>query len=71
MLRQYLLCLSLACGLTHFQSAEAASFDCAKAGTQIEHLICADENLSELDEGYGALYKLAREKTRTKSTVHR
>ena len=30
--------------------AQAASFDCAKPATQVEHLICADPELSKLDE---------------------
>jgi len=57
MRRLCLLCLSLVWGLTTSQSAQAASYDCAKASTQVEHLICADEILSELDEEYSALYK--------------
>lgn len=30
--------------------AQAASFDCAKAGTKVEKLICGDVELSKLDE---------------------
>ncbi len=29
---------------------QAASFDCGKAGTKVEKLICADAELSKLDE---------------------
>jgi hypothetical protein len=36
---------------------QAASFDCAKAGTKIEKLICADAELSKLDEELNAAYK--------------
>lgn len=35
---------------------QAASFDCKKAGTQVEHLICGDPTLSALDEQLNALY---------------
>jgi uncharacterized protein YecT (DUF1311 family) len=45
------------------QPAQAASFDCAKAGTKIEKLICADEQLSKLDEQLAALYQEALVKT--------
>ena len=30
--------------------AQAAGFDCAQAGTEIEHMICGDAELSKLDE---------------------
>lgn len=39
--------------------AQAASFDCAKATTKIEKLICADVELSRLDEELAAAYKAA------------
>ena len=39
--------------------AQAASFDCAKAGTKIEKLICGDAELSKLDEELNAAYKAA------------
>ena len=34
----------------------AASFDCARARTHVEHLICASPGLSRLDDEMGALY---------------
>jgi len=37
----------------------AASFDCSKAGTDVEHLICDNEMLSQLDEQLSDLYKQA------------
>ena len=37
-------------------SAHAASFDCAKAQTSVEKLICADVDLSKLDEDMAAAY---------------
>lgn len=40
----------------------AASFDCAKAGTMIEKLICGDFELSKLDEELGKVYSVARNK---------
>jgi len=35
----------------------AASFDCAKASTKIEHTICNDKHLNALDSEMGKLYK--------------
>jgi len=45
-------------------SAAAASFDCAKAGTRAEKLICATPELSKADEELGRQYKAARAATR-------
>ena len=39
-----------------FQPALAASFDCAQAGTDIEHRICQNLELSDLDSQLGNLY---------------
>lgn len=39
--------------------AHAASFDCAKASTKVEYLICADHKLSELDEDLSDRYTAA------------
>ena len=47
---------------------QAASFDCAKAGTKIEKLICGDAELSKLDEELNAAYKAAvQDKTKAKA----
>ncbi len=35
---------------------QAASFDCGKAGTKVEKLICADQELSKLDEDLASAY---------------
>lgn len=35
---------------------QGASFDCEKAGTEVEKLICADSELSKLDEEMGKTY---------------
>ena len=40
-------------------NVQAASFDCAKATTKIEKLICTDTVLSRLDEELAAAYKTA------------
>lgn len=40
-------------------TAHAASFDCAKAGTKIEKMICGDAELSKLDEEMNTAYKIA------------
>lgn len=39
--------------------ANGASFDCGKAGTGVEKMICADAELSELDEDMAAVYRTA------------
>ena len=36
---------------------QAASFDCAKASTEIEHAICNNPELSRLDEEMAAAYR--------------
>lgn len=40
-------------------SAHAASFDCAKAGPKVEHLICDNPEISKLDEELNTAYKTA------------
>jgi uncharacterized protein len=42
------------------QVATAASFDCHKAQTKMEQAICADPQLSALDDRLGSTYKAAR-----------
>ena len=44
-------------------TAQAASFDCAKAKTAIEKMICADTELSKLDEEMAAAYQKALART--------
>lgn len=41
--------------------AQGASFDCGKAGTKVEHLICNDPRLSKLDEELATNYKTAQQ----------
>lgn len=40
----------------NFRVAQAASFDCRNASSQVENLICADKDLSALDNSLGELY---------------
>ncbi len=54
-----LLAVALGIG-TPGADALGASFDCTRAGTQIERMICADAELSRLDSELGALYTHAR-----------
>ena len=49
--------------------AQAASFDCAKAATKVEKLICADAALSKLDEELNAAYKTALQDGKQAVTV--
>jgi len=49
--------------------AKAASFDCAKATTTVEKVICGDVKLSKLDEELDAAYKMAlQDHTRAEAT---
>ncbi len=43
--------------LVGMSSVHSASFDCAKAKTKIDKLICSDAGLSEADEKLNAVYK--------------
>lgn len=45
-----------------FGQVQAASFDCAKAGTKVEKLICANKELSKLDEALAKEYAAAQER---------
>lgn len=53
-----LIWIALAC-LAYGCPAQAASFDCAKAQSEVEKLICADAELSKLDEDLAAAYTKA------------
>lgn len=44
----------------NFQVAQAASFNCAKTSSQVEKLICANEDLSKLDSSLSKLYNLQK-----------
>lgn len=44
-------------------TAQAASFDCAKAGTKIEKMICGNSNVSLVDENVDLAYLRALERT--------
>ncbi len=50
-------------------SSPAASFDCNKAATSIEHQICADPQLSKLDETLNEKYKIARTHSNNREAI--
>lgn len=52
-------------------SVHAASFDCAKAQTKVEKLICADAELSKLDESLSASYSAALQDQSQAKTARR
>ncbi len=52
-----LLTLCASCAFTFALSAQGASFDCGKAKTKVEHLICDNTELENLDDGMAAVYK--------------
>jgi len=56
MIKMGMFCLSL---LMLAQVASAAGFDCTKASTKVEKLICADSDLSILDSALSGYYWLA------------
>lgn len=56
-LSRLLLCLCLASGAN--TAVQAASFDCAKATSDIEHAICNNPDLSSLDDRLSESYQLA------------
>jgi len=47
------------CAFLFAVSAQGASFDCGKAKTKVEHLICDDAEISKLDEELNESYKAA------------
>ena len=49
----------VAISLVWMPYVHSASFDCAKAKTKIDKLVCGDPKLSELDEKLSGLYKKA------------
>jgi uncharacterized protein len=51
--------LLLSLCLLPFASARAASFDCAKATTTVENLLCKNAALSDLDDDLAATYRQA------------
>jgi uncharacterized protein len=51
----------VAISLVWMPSVHPASFDCAKAKTKIDKLVCGDPKLSDLDDKLSALYKKALE----------
>ena len=53
-----LLAVIVSFGIAH--PASAQSFNCAKATTRVEKMICADNSLKELDEYLGRYYSAAR-----------
>lgn len=62
-----LLTLLPLCLVAH---ARAASFDCGKAGTAVEKLICADIELSKLDEEVAQSYKNALTRSEEPNLTH-
>ena len=63
--KSYLLITLLAASPFSF----GASFDCAKASSTTEKLICGDETISALDEQLAASYKSALEKSSDKDAL--
>lgn len=54
-----LVLAAVLCGAANMAAAQ--SFDCAKAQTPVEKMVCADRALADLDEYLGRYYAAARE----------
>lgn len=52
-----------------FTHTQAASFDCARAGTKIEKLICSNDELSKLDDELGKKYSKTLKMSWSKEVV--
>lgn len=50
-------------------SAQAASFDCAKASTKVEHIICDNPEISKLDDELGPAYDAALRNNKDPASV--
>lgn len=51
------------------QTATAASFDCARAHTSTEKLVCSDATLSRLDEQLGDAYRSAQRRVESRTAL--
>jgi uncharacterized protein len=58
--RNALLVLGILCAGASALPARGASFDCAKAGTKVEHMICDSLELSNLDDEMADKFKSAQ-----------
>jgi len=56
--------------LTNSACSQSASFDCTKASTDVEKMICADPQLASLDEQMAEFYKaaIAKDKSRVRKS---
>jgi len=52
-------------------AVHAASFDCAKAGSKVEHLICDNAEISKLDEELNVAYKTALQDEKPADAIKR
>lgn len=61
MIRQLLIMALSAAAPSVLSSAPAiaASFDCSQAGSDVEHMVCSDAEISRLDEALADAYRLA------------
>lgn len=66
----HLLFIALA-WLTLSSAATAASFDCDKAATNVEKLICSDADLSKLDDEMAVAYKTGRQEEKQAEAVRK
>jgi len=58
----YLVVLAVSSCLSTVAHADGASFDCAKAASSIEKMICSDQELSTLDKSLNTAYRASLNK---------
>lgn len=63
------LLLAVVTGLFGFGTVHAASFDCARASTHVEKLVCSTPGLSVLDERLARSYAIARKSAENSTAV--
>ena len=64
-------CCALAILCLAAEAASGASFDCAKASTAAEKLVCSDQGLSTLDERLSEVYRQALKKAPAKDAMRK
>jgi uncharacterized protein len=60
---KHLLTLALLCGAAGAVQAASPSFNCAKASSDVEQLICNDAELAQLDRSLSTLYQRVLQNT--------
>lgn len=65
-----LIAICASCVFIFVPSAQAASFDCGKAKSKVEHIICDAPEISKLDDELSAAYKIALKNEKRADFIH-